>query len=280
MCSNAFEIAFHTPPPSLSSRSCATAVARSETFRDSPASVTALTHHSVALSCYAPDPSPPPSVVWLHNDILQTADGRRTITYNSTTGRSEYQINEVAYSDAGQYRCLALDELGDIVFQSAVGTLTVNGVLLFLFIASFNFHILLPPLLLPSSSFDPSITGQPTFAQRLPPVATPLGSQATFQCHVISNPPATVSWTFGSPPQPLASGGRIFLNASTLIISNVQQSDVGYYQCVAENAFGVNATSAPLSIGGESYHTPKGDCFVPLHVTEKVNNVRLALEVL
>lgn len=44
------------------------------------------------------------------------------------------------------------------------------------------------------------------------------------------------------------------MNASTLIISNVQLSDVGYYQCVAENAFGVNTTSAPLSIGGEPYH--------------------------
>ena len=228
-------------------------MAWSETFRDSPASTTALTHHSVTLSCYAPDPSPPPSVVWLHNDIFQTADGRRTITYNSTTGRSEFQINEVAYSDAGQYRCLALDELGDIAFQSDTGTLTVNGAWVFSLITSLKFYFFSSslsscPLLLPS------ITGQPAFVQRLSPVATPLGSQAMFQCHVISNPPAAVSWSFGTPPLPLANGGRIFLNASILIISNVQASDVGYYQCVAENAFGVNTTSAPLSIGGESYH--------------------------
>ena len=103
------------------------AVVSCETFRDSPASTTSLTHRQLTLSCYAPDPSPPPSVVWLHNEIFQASTGRISVSYDNGTGRSEFQIREVAYGDAGDYRCLALDEEGAIMFQSHVGTLTVLG---------------------------------------------------------------------------------------------------------------------------------------------------------
>ena len=103
------------------------AVVSCETFRDSPASTTSLTHRQLTLSCYAPDPSPPPSVVWLHDEIFQASTSRVHVSYDNSTGRSEFQIREVAYGDAGNYRCLALDEEGVIMFQSHVGTLTVLG---------------------------------------------------------------------------------------------------------------------------------------------------------
>ena len=104
------------------------AVVRSESFRDSPISTTALTHHPLNLTCYAPDPSPPPYIVWIVNSVIvQSNDSRRNIVYDSTTGRSTYQLFEVAYSDAGQYQCRAQSETGSNLFESEVGTLTVQG---------------------------------------------------------------------------------------------------------------------------------------------------------
>ena len=58
-----------------------------------------------------------------------------------------------------------------------------------------------------------------------------------------------MSWTHGQ--QNLSNGGRVFLNSSALIISSVQSSDEGYYYCNAQNSFGVNSTSAALTIGGK-----------------------------
>ena len=104
------------------------AVVLGESFRDSPASTTALTHNPLSLTCYAPDPSPPPSVVWLVNgSVFQTNDSRRSVLYDPTTGRSSFQFLEVEYSDAGQYQCRAVSEIGTELFQSNVGTLTVQG---------------------------------------------------------------------------------------------------------------------------------------------------------
>ena len=49
------------------------------------------------------------------------------MVYDPTTGRSIYQLLEVEYSDAGQYQCRAVSEVGSELFQSDVGTLTVQG---------------------------------------------------------------------------------------------------------------------------------------------------------
>ena len=104
------------------------AVSQSESFRDSPASLTALTHAPLNLTCYVPDPSPPPLVEWLvNNSLFQENDDRRRAVYDNATGRSVYRFSEVEYSDAGQYRCIALSETGTELFQSDTGTLTVQG---------------------------------------------------------------------------------------------------------------------------------------------------------
>ena len=82
-------------------------------------------------------------------------------------------------------------------------------------------------------------------------VVAPAGSQAVFLCSVVSNPLATVYWTYGSSRQNLTNSGRIFLNSTALVISGVEASDEGYYHCIAQNSFGVNSTSGSLTIGGE-----------------------------
>ena len=100
----------------------------SESFRDSPASITVLTHSPLTLTCYAPDPSPPPSILWLVNGVeFHTNDDRRTALYDSTTGRSTLQFSEVVYSDTGLYQCQAVNEMGSLLFQSDTGTLSVQG---------------------------------------------------------------------------------------------------------------------------------------------------------
>lgn len=191
-----------------------------QVFRDSPADVVALTNSPATLSCSAPDPAPPSSIAWVHNDIAAASNDRISIVYDSTSGRSEFRISSVNYNDDGIYQCFAEDAQGDIVSSSDTGNFTVQG--------------------------------HPAFAEPLSPVVAPLGGQAVFTCFVLSNPPATVSWVFGVPPQPLVEGGRITISETppfTLTISNVQAADEGFYECVAENSYGPNITSARLSIG-------------------------------
>ena len=100
----------------------------SESFRDSPPSITVLTHSPLTLTCYAPDPSPPPSLLWLINGVaFQPNDDRRTAQYDPTTGRSIFQFSDVLYSDAGEYKCQAINEMGSFLFESDTGTLSVQG---------------------------------------------------------------------------------------------------------------------------------------------------------
>ncbi len=77
--------------------------------------------------------------------------------------------------------------------------------------------------------------------------------EAVFICNVVSNPLATVTWfaEVGTTRQLLTPGPRIDISNNILIISNVQQSDVGFYTCVATNVFGSNTTTARLVIAGK-----------------------------
>ena len=93
-------------------------------------------------------------------------------------------------------------------------------------------------------------TGRPAFSPSLPAVEVSIGGQAVFTCSVLSNPPATVSWAFGNPPQPLSTNQRIVVANTTLTINNVQSSDEGFYECIANNSYGRNSTSGRLTIAG------------------------------
>ena len=96
-------------------------------FRDSPADVVALTNSPATLSCSAPDPAPPSSIAWVHNDIAAASNDRISIVYDSTSGRSEFRISSVNYNDDGIYQCFAEDAQGDIVSSSDTGNFTVQG---------------------------------------------------------------------------------------------------------------------------------------------------------
>ena len=82
----------------------------------------------------------------------------------------------------------------------------------------------------------------------------PLGGSALFDCAVLSDPPATVSWTYeyGSTTYAITTGPRITISPpTTLMITNVQMSDEGFYVCGAVNSYGRNSTSGRLTIGSE-----------------------------
>ena len=102
-------------------------VSFAQVFRDSPANVEALTNFPITLSCSAPDPAPPASILWLHNDIAATSNDRISIVYDSSTGRSEFKISSVNYFDDGTYQCFAENDQGEIVSSSEIGNLTAIG---------------------------------------------------------------------------------------------------------------------------------------------------------
>ena len=94
-----------------------------------------------------------------------------------------------------------------------------------------------------------SISGPPTFESSLAAIVIQHGDTANFQCVVVSNPPSTVSWYYelGNYRRPLNSSGRVTISpANVLTITDVQERDVGYYVCSAENNFGLNTTSGRL----------------------------------
>lgn len=98
----------------------------------------------------------------------------------------------------------------------------------------------------------PSLPGIPIFAP-LSPITVPLGGRAELECQVTSNPPATVTWFYelGSVIRSVTTGGRFTISpADVLTIIDVQETDVGYYVCSAQNAFGTNTTAGRLQIGG------------------------------
>lgn len=99
-------------------------------FRDSPASSTVLVNYPTTLRCSAYEPAPPANIVWLINGIITDSDprGRVSIIYNPSTGISEYIINTVSYLDVGEYQCFAVNATDGLLANSAVGTLTVQGI--------------------------------------------------------------------------------------------------------------------------------------------------------
>lgn len=98
--------------------------------------------------------------------------------------------------------------------------------------------------------------GPPTFESSLSAVVIQEGDTAVFQCNIVSNPPSSVSWLYelGSYRRTLNSSARVTISpANVLTITDVQETDVGYYVCSAENTFGTNTTTGRLILGGMYY---------------------------
>ena len=90
--------------------------------------------------------------------------------------------------------------------------------------------------------------GIPVFEPLLQSQTASLTSTTQFTCNVVSNPTATVTWAFNGAP--LTNSDKYTISSTSLIISNLQMSDDGYYRCQASNSFGTNQTIAKLTVTG------------------------------
>ena len=156
----------------------------------------------------------PTSIVWCKDGQPKSSDDRIQISYDSTTGQSTYDILNVLYADEGNYSCKAYNSTNDLLYESDTGSLTVQG--------------------------------RPAFNPPLQPRTVTTASNTVIKCTVISNPPASLSWTFND--NELENSARITVDGDQVTITNVQPADDGYYTCLAVNTFGTNKTSAKLTV--------------------------------
>ena len=118
------------------------------------------------------------------------------------------------YADAGDYLCKAYNSSGGLILESSSGTMTVKG---------------LP-------AFDPPLPAQKVAA----------GNTVVLNCKVLSNPSATITWTFNN--NALTGTAQITVSGGKVTITNVQDSNEGFYRCTAKNSYGNNSTQAKLTV--------------------------------
>ena len=94
-------------------------------------------------------------------------------------------------------------------------------------------------------------TGQPTISTRLESTTLVTGSNHTFVCAALGDPPPTFGWRFNGDriPQDISkysnSTNRTY---SLLTVYNLMVSDDGEYTCLAANRYGTDSTSAELTV--------------------------------
>ncbi len=96
---------------------------QSTSFRDHPASSTVLLNFPTTLSCSTNLPYPQ-TIVWQFNGA---GVNRERSTFDSNSGRSLLSFTSIAYSDAGNYTCIALGSSNNVVATSQPAVLSVQG---------------------------------------------------------------------------------------------------------------------------------------------------------
>lgn len=187
-------------------------------LNDQPVGGTVLLNQGFTMSCSFHSPLPP-TVVWFKDNEERGTDfggTRINITYNAATGVSTYTFSDATYDDAGDYSCESRDENSQPLVTSDEATIVIHGT--------------------------------PMFGSLLQALTISVGASAQFTCSVEAVPAATISWSYNE--QTLTTGGQFVVTAGTLIISNVQMSNDGFYKCTATNTYGTNSTSARLTVTG------------------------------
>ncbi|RUS74602.1 hypothetical protein EGW08_017644, partial [Elysia chlorotica] len=165
---------------------------------------------------------PAPQIIWTKNgrpvalsDRIQKLDNGSLVIY------------DLLSSDAGHYKCIAINDAGTSEAQSI---LTVKS--------------------------EPKFTIEPVAA------LVQLGESVIFDCAAEGVPEPTMYWWKGT--QRLDTGGRVAVLANnSLRIVATQQSDVGLYRCFATNALGKTFVETQLDVvvhGGYSEWSPWGAC--------------------
>nr|XP_032653549.1 hemicentin-2 isoform X2 [Chelonoidis abingdonii] len=117
--------------------------------------------------------------------------------------------------DAGHYKCVAENEVGSV---EKVVTLALQSA--------------------------------PVFSVKPQDIAVSAGERAVLHCQATGEPTPTVKWT--REEKPLQENHRVQILAnSTLLISAVEETDMGLYECVARNLMGSSVVQAFLRMRGE-----------------------------
>ncbi|KAK7793446.1 hypothetical protein R5R35_010061 [Gryllus longicercus] len=154
--------------------------------------------------------APKPQVKWIQNDKELTG-GRYSVKENG-----DLEIREVAFSDAGEYRCYAENKFGH---AEALGTLTVKD--------------------------RTKITDEPEDYE----VAA--GNTATFRCNAVSDPSLslTIEWQVNGQEIDFEAEPRFVRSSDySLTITKTTELDSGTYTCVAKTELDEATAQATLTV--------------------------------
>ncbi|XP_033100233.1 Down syndrome cell adhesion molecule-like protein 1 homolog isoform X2 [Anneissia japonica] len=184
-----------------------------ESFITQPASVTTNTGQTATFQCSI-NSNPPATISWQLNgaDLVQASITTTTISMVTSSSLTVLSPN---HEDMGSYTCTAENMLLRLQRISESATLI--------------------------------LIGRPGFLRPPDGQSAPEGQSVTFSCITIGSPAATIRWLMSSGQQ-IQSSGRFSVTSSTLTIVDVQQSDAGYYTCLAVNSWGENSASALLVV--------------------------------
>ena len=81
------------------------------------------------------------------------------------------------------------------------------------------------------------------------------GSNALFTCQASGDPVPTITWHFNGVPVDEDNIMKYIIISNTLIVINVQSSDVGTYTCNATNIVTTVTSSGVLTVNGKLLYT-------------------------
>ncbi|XP_035671644.1 Down syndrome cell adhesion molecule-like protein 1 homolog isoform X1 [Branchiostoma floridae] len=95
---------------------------------------------------------------------------------------------------------------------------------------------------------DPVCADRPMFTITPSPLSVSTGGAAVFDCVVTGSPIPSISWTNNDNDVIVNNGRFTIYPNNSLVVTNVQGSDAGFYTCHATNSFGTNVASAMLNV--------------------------------
>ena len=199
-------------------------------FQMEPSDTFGVLGQAGLINCQPPNSVPPAVVQWL-KDSSPITDSRFTVASNGSL-----LISSVMSNDAGQYVCTATNQVLDITRTSGAAQFQVFGKHTKVS-HSHNFYCLCHF----SSLVVPAITQSPQS------VSIGIGGSFTLTCSASGSPAPSFTWS--KDGSTLANdGAHIVINGGSVTVSNVVQSDVGTYTCVASNSVGSAQANALVAI--------------------------------